>query len=571
MSRIIALLMSIIMTIFSALGIVPTTNPVTEEEWIVIVVNAYGIVGDDYLTAAIEFGVLDGLDYDAAAYATNRFINTTLENVSSVELDQLLPDNNRRADYNKAIAVLQIAIELCNNQPVTEDPEVDVDTQKGVTDLSNLDYSVVGDKLVYPANSFNLKVGAKFIAGANEYNISGAAYVVKGVDYIDGYAIVTVETLPIEEAVAAIDFEGSVDVNLDQATVVDGQGEVITKELEVAGQGFIKDKAGELIDKTKAAAVDFLKNPSIKFTIKGFKVKAAYSGGRVDVSIAGGVADGVTVEKYYSLTNITADAKYDANLAQLDIKEAYLKLNYDLVETTVLEGSYAGSIVPDGGTFTSEGDTFMEKVKNNLQNLEFVKGGGIEVNVVTFDIPIGSTGLTVELNISLTISATGRIEIIVTSNETKGYEIINNRGRVIHESKVIDREYNICGDFQVTLGLNLSLTFLKQRIIDVGLDGGVGAYVTTAIFNVKTNKRTVSEVPLDVMVESASGFDDLEDLRFCADVQLYGILRVSVGQKSIIGKIGLKKTWTIYDRSNAVFVELHLENNGIVDHCSYAA
>ena len=572
MSRIIALLMSIIMTIFSAFGIAfPTTNPVTEEEWIVIVVDAFGIVGDDYLSAAINFGVLDGLDYDAAAYATNRFINTTLENVASVDLEQLLPNNNWRADYDKALIILQIAVELCNNQPISEEPEIEVDTQNGVADLTNLEYSVVGDKLVYPESKFKLKVGAKFIAGANEYNVSGAAYIVKGVDYVDGCAIVTVETLPIEETVAAIDFEGSVDVDLNQANVTDGKGNVIESEPEIAAQGFIKDKAGELIDKGKAAAADFLKNPQVSFKIKGFKIKAAYSGGRVDLSIGGGVADGVTVEKYYSLTNITADAKYNANLATLDIKEAYLKLNYDLVETTVLQGSYAASVVPDGGAFTTEGDTFLEKVKNNLQNLEFVKGGGIEVNVVTFDIPIGSTGLTVELNICLTISATGRIEIIVTSNETKGYEVINNRGRVIHESNIIDREYNISGDFQVTLGLNLSLTFLRQKIIDVGLNGGVGAYVLTSVFNVKTNKRTVSEVPLDVTVEAASGLDNLEDLRFCADVQLYGILRVSVGQKSLIGKIGLKKTWTIYDRSNAVFAELHIENKGIVDHCSYVA
>lgn len=571
MNKIIALLMSIIMTILSAFGLVTPTNPITEEEWIILVVNAYGIVGEDYLSAAINFGVLDGLDYDAAADATNRFVNTTLQNASSVDLEQLLPNNNRKADYNKAISILQLAIELCNNQPISEEPEVEVDTQTGVADLSNLDYSVVGGKLVYPDDSFKLKVGTKFIAGANEYNIAGAAYVVKGVDYVDGCAIVTVETLPVDQAVAAIDFEGSVNVNLDQAIAIDGQGKVIEKEPGIAAEGFVKDKVGGLIDKGKEAAIDFLKNPKISFNIKGFKVKAAYSGGRVDVSVGGNVADGVKVEKYYSLTNITADAKYDADLTILNIREAYLKLNYDLVETTVLEGSYAASIVPEGGAFTSEGETFLEKVKNNLQNLEFVKGGGIEVNVVTFDIPIGSTGLTVELNICVTISAAGRIEIIVTSNETKGYEIINNKGRVIHESKVIDREYNICGDFQVTLGLNLSLTFLKQRIIDVELDGGVGAYVTTIIFNVKTNKRTVSEVPLDVVVESASGFDDLADLRICADAQLYGILRVSVGQKSIIRKIGLSKTWTIYDRSNGVFAEFHIENKGIVDSCTYAA
>ena len=40
---------------------------------------------------------------------------------------------------------------------------------------------------------------------------------------------------------------------------------------------------------------------------------------------------------------------------------------------------------------------------------------------------------------------------------------------------------------------------------------------------------------------------------------------------SIIGKIGLSKTWNIYDRDNGTFAHLHIENSGIVDQCSYAA
>jgi hypothetical protein len=281
--------------------------------------------------------------------------------------------------------------------------------------------------------------------------------------------------------------------------------------------------------------------------------------------------DGVRVEKDYSLTNLKFDAKYNANLAKMDIKEAYLKMNYDLVETTVLEGSYAASVVPEGGSFTSEGANFLEKVKNNLSNLTLAEGSGIKVNIFTFDIPIGSTGLTVEMNVSLTLSANGRIEIIVTSNETKGYEIINNKGRVIHASTVYDRAFNISGDFRAVLGLDLSLTFLTYKIVDVEFSGGIGAYVLTKVFNVKTHATVTSEIPLDVAVEASSGLDDLADLRFCADVQLYGILGVSVGKNSIIRKIGLSKAWTFYDRGNGTFATLHIENSGIVDHCTYAA
>ena len=246
-------------------------------------------------------------------------------------------------------------------------------------------------------------------------------------------------------------------------------------------------------------------------------------------------------------------------------------MNYDLVETTVLEGSYAASVIPEGGTFTNEGDSFLEKVKNNLSNLTLAEGAGIKVPVFTTYFPIGSTGLTVKLEVSLSLTANGRIEIIVTSNQTNGFEIINNKGRVIHDSTVYDRSFNISGDFRAVLGLALGLTALNVQIVDVEVNGGIGAYVLTKVFNVKTHQVETSEVPLDVAVEAASGLDNLADLRFCADVQLYGILGVSVGQNSIIRKIGLSKSWSFYDRGNGTFASLHIENSGIVDHCTYAA
>ena len=574
MKRIIALILSALMSILSALGIVvPKDETFTEGEWVDIVVSEFGIINDAGAVAAAEdWGILDGVKFDADAYATNKFVNATIVNAAKEDVATGIANNGRKAKLSAALKALDAAVALRNNQVVSEIPQSDFVAQKGVADLSAAEYSVVDGKLVYAAADFDLSAGDKFIAGANEANVSGAAYEVKAVEIVDGAAIVDVEEIALEDAVAAIDFEGTVDADLNKAVVYDNKGELIENDAEIAGQGKIKDLAGNLIDKGKEAVADFLKNPKVSFSVKGFKVKAAYSGGRVALSVGGTIpSTSVYVEKNYDLSNIKFDAKYDANLAKLQIKEAYLKMNYDLVETTVLEGSYAASVVPEGGSFTSEGANFLEKVKNNLSNLTLAEGSGIKVNIFTFDIPIGSTGLTVEMNVSLTLSANGRIEIIVTSNETKGYEIINNKGRVIHASTVYDRQFNVSGDFRAVLGLDLSLTFLTYKIVDVEFNGGIGAYVLTKVFNVKTRQTVSSEVPLDVVVEASSGLDDLADLRFCADVQLYGILGVSVGKNSIINKIGLSKAWTFYDRSNGVFASLHIENSGIVDHCTYAA
>ena len=591
MKRIVALILSFLMSILGSLGIVIPSNDgiyVKQGEWLALVIEDFGIakqdveipytgVPNEYLDTvktAYGYGIItDGDKLDVYAYATNEFVAATILRASSADVKIDIPANGKKAKLADALEALSAAVKASNNKVVPATPQSDVIPQADVADLSGADYSVVGGKLVYAAADFKLAAGDKFIAGANEYNISGAAYQVKAVEYVDGAAIVDVADVALEDAVEAVDFEGSVNVDFDDAIVYDNNGNVVENDAEptVAGQSVIKDKAGELIDKGKEAAEEFLKAPKFSFSVKGFKVKVAYKDGDVVFSVGGNVMDGVYVEKLYQMSNIKVDAKYNANLAKLDIKEAYVKTNYDLVETTVITGSYAASVVPEGGSFTNEGDNFLEKVKNNLASLTLQPGGGQKIQIFKYEIPIGTTGLTVEMNVSLTLSVNGRIEIIVTSNETKGYEIINNKGRVIHESTVYDRAFNISGDFRAVLGLDIALTFLTFKIIDVEVSGGVGAYVLTKVFNVKTHAVTTSDVPLDVAVEASSDLDDLEDLRFCADVTLYGILSVSVGRNSILSKIGLYKTWNIYDRDNGTFAHLHIENSGIVDQCTYAA
>jgi len=366
--------------------------------------------------------------------------------------------------------------------------------------------------------------------------------------------------------VEAVDIEGTITPDLNKATVYGPNGELIQEAPEggvnVADVNWAKDLLDQGIDYAKGYVKDFLANPSISFSAGDVDIKAAYSGGRVSVGIAGNVADGVRIEKYWDLTNINFDTKYDANLAALKVKEAYVVMNYDLVETTVLTGSYAASVVPASGSFSNEG-SFLDQVKANLKDLTLVKGGGIKVDIFNFTYPVGPTGITLKLTISLTISAQGRVEIIVSSNETKGYEIINNKGRYISETTILDRLYNITGDFSIVLGLNFSIGVFGITLIDVDVKAGIGAYVQTKITNFRTNMTYNVEVPIDIALEVTTELESLADLKFTGYVELYGILRISVGENSILASIGLKKAWTIFDRSNGVFAKLEFDNDGI--------
>jgi len=604
--RIVSLIMSFLMTIMSTFfpGLFQdNTIGITNGDWLTLVVTEFGMEENTYSSTpyfdcvpadneyfdvvqiAFEWKiVLAGEITNINDYATNAFISKTLSRAATgIAISELnLPNDNSKASMADAIEALQAVHGLWADRAV-EETSAEFVAQAGVTDLSDIPYIVDDGKLIYAADKFNVAVGGKFIAGANAFNVSGAAYKVLAVDKADGLAFVTVEEVALEQAVKSIDFEGNVVPDFAKAEMRDQEGNVI-QNADVDGAEDAAAAGGvnivnDAINSAKDAISDFLANPQVSFSIKGFRVKLAANNvnyqdrsvARIDISIGGNVVDGVYAEKNYSLTNISYDAKYDANLAKLSINEAYLVMNYDLTETTVLRGSYAASVVPDEDVEFEEGADFLSKLKTNLGNLSLAKGGGIEVPIFSYTIPIGTTGLTVDMTVSLSISVSGRVEIIVKSSEVKGYEIINNKGRYISESTILDRYFNIQGDFQVVLGINLYLSFLGIRIVDVGFQGGIGAYVYTRVFNIITHYAEEANVPYDVVVEAATGLPNLDELRICSAIQLYGILRFSVGEKSIISKIGLSKTWTIYDRGNAVFAELYLVDGRLVDQLQYEA
>ncbi|MGN1168959.1 MAG: hypothetical protein ACI4RB_02465, partial [Acutalibacteraceae bacterium] len=172
-------------------------------------------------------------------------------------------------------------------------------------------------------------------------------------------------------------------------------------------------------------------------------------------------------------------------------------------------------------------------------------------------IPLGNTSLTVTLDFSVIIGVDGTMKLVVTSENTTGYEIINNKGRFIHEEEVIDREINAYGNFSVTLGFGVGLGILGYNVVDVAVEGGLGANVYATLKFVDANGDVITESTAQVAVDAVSAAVAGSDLDVDADlegeVNLYGILRVSVGQNSLIKKIGLSKTWTIFDQNNGVF------------------
>lgn len=592
MTKIISIIVSIIMLVMTSIfpGFVwPGTETVETGAFLEQVDEAFGylpgltvdtILGvepnNEYylaVSAAANNDVL--VDYetiDVTASVTPEFVATVLVNAAGVpvgEVNTVIENATSIKNVAKVSAAVEngiITLDVNNKlglgamsaDEVTAAIEKAVSLRGTFTEESNdlvlvdgvktvSDYTVDGDSIVVPAST-DIAAGDVYVVEQSDEIMTGAAYKAESVEVVGDTKVVTNSEVAIEEVIEKIDYEGTSDVDFATAMITDGNGEVLS-------DGYLDTNAISKDDIMKTLK----KLANVSFSVKGFKIKAKITDTGLNFSVSKSVCDGVTLSKAYELTNLTVDAKADMNVAKLNFNEVYLKFNYDLKDTTTISGSYAktfGEEVTSVGEKLS-GDSFWAKAVNNyvLSKLD-----STSIKLFTFTLPLGSTPLSITFDVLLNIDVNGRMEIVVVSEEMHGVEIINNKVSTINESTVVDRQANIYGQFELRLGLDVALGLYGYALVDVGVEGGVGAYVEAHAKYVDAEGNPVVQstltVPVDYLKELAAGANTEGEIDISGHADIYGILNVSVGNHSAIGKVGLKKTWTIFDRSNGVFASI---------------
>lgn len=585
MDKIISIIMAVVMLVVSSIMpgfVMPGTETLTVNEWLTAVNDAFGfnalqgITNSTDLEIAERFGVIvdydvDSLDLEAAV--STDFVATTLVNAADLSAteEELAEVSIRNANdlptYEKvatavakgvievnaigmvptyamekaeALAALDIAVDLRNNRTF-DGEEYAMSYVDGVKEV-DADFTADGNVLTF-AEETDLVAGDVFVAG-NEAFVA---------DVVDGNVVTTSE-VDAEEVIETVDYEGSFAPVLATAAITDGTGEVVSEGLDLAGLD--EDSLMDTINDALADANLIQKLANISFSIGGFKVKVKVTGNHsLYISIGKSLANGnVNILKEYELDNLKINAKFDADIKNLKFNEVYITSTYDLVDTTTFSGSYTASLIEKELGEGADAITFLDRVKGGLFDMA---EGETKIDIANFDIPIGNTSLTIGLNFSLVIGVDGYVKFIVTSENATGYEIINNKGRLIYEEEVLDNQIDAHGNFSICLGFGVGLGILGYEVVDVRVIGGLGANVYATLKFVDANGNVISEatenVAIDAVSAAVAGSDLDLDVDLVGEVNLYGILRVELGKDSLIGKIGLDKTWSIYDESNAVF------------------
>lgn len=589
-TKIISFIVSIIMLVMTSIfpGFVwPGTETVETGEFLAMVDKAFGYrvpdsqepvfglePGDEYydaVAAAAEYDVLVDFDtIDVFSATTTEFVATVLVNAAGLELVDTVTIANAEdfANAEKVATAVANGIICADTSGKVSTAAMSADDIAAAIivavglryipdDVKNIElvdgvktvdtYTVEDDAIIVDAAS-DLQVGDVYVLEQSDELLTGAAYQVEAIEVVDGQKVVTNSEVAIEDVIEKIDYAGTSDVDFSAAMIEDGNGEVIS-------DGYLDAQSISKEDVMKTLK----KLANVSFSVKGFKIKAKITDTGLDFSVAKSVCDGVTLSKSYSLTNLVVDAKTDMNVAKLNFNEAYLKFDYDLVDTTTISGSY-------GKVFGDEVATVGQKIESDKKIAELVNKyilsslDSTSIKLFSFTLPIGSTPLTVTFDVTLHLDVNGRMSIVVTSEEYHGVEIINNKVSLVNDSKVVDRQVDIYGDFSICLGLGVALGLYGYNLVDVAVIGGVGAYVEAHAKFVDAEGNVVVDstytVPVDYLVELAAGLDFEGNIDVTGHADIYGILKIAVGENSVIDKIGLSKTWTIFDRSNGVFASV---------------
>ncbi len=522
--KIISLILSFIMTL---LGIAPAAQPVdayTQAEWYALVADEFNLtykLDDDHnfdiaekdeyyevMQACYDWNVIVG-EYDAQAKVTNLLVAKSLAVAAGLEGAE---------------------------QP--DDKALDVAIDAGIVTVSVSFFGKVKEVVMSKADS-NIALKAAGLAYINDKkDVENKGYMETKSG--DEYALNSLALVPNSTGLTLQSADG---------TVID-ENEIKYLDYEARVNPFENPETAGV---NKQSILDDI---SVSFSIGDLDVSAGIKDGGFDVALGGSI-NGVYVEKSYELRNFDLYTKFEGDLENTDIKKSYILLDYDLKDTTEITGHYDWALdeieVPEG---TNDID-FLTRVQKNM--FEMKEGSDHEITVFTVDVAVPNCpAITIGITAKFVITFDGRVELVVTSTETRGLEISENKVRLINESESEDSALEMEARVEAVLGLYVDISIVEIVLVDVGIEVGLGVHVTV---NMTGGADTYTmEIPYDFLVDINFNLPNGDEMTFKANIKVYGIVTISIGENSpILDKLGLSKTWSICNEGNSTFINETIE------------
>lgn len=470
------------------------------------------------------------LTYDFLSKTIGNLINedNAFEYLKENNLIKKNTDKDDLVDEESKNKIIDKAVYIINNPEIEENNYID---EKDVDHIN--DYKLIENKL---------ETDKEYEEGDIVYLENDDIYK-KVVGIIDNKYIL--EDAGIEEIADNFEFSGSEYIDFNEA-------EVIPYAYETYESNYSNNNYELLASNRK------------KFSLEGFSVSYSINSSGIDARISKSIKDNFTLFFDIDLSNVKPVYKW--NYQDGDVKESFFKVNYKLTnEIGVSCGKYVRYYLDFRELDSS---SFLSSLKSSIKPKEDEVECNIPICTIKTPIPnVPSATLNIEVLAKIYVS--GKVEIVFYNNGAVGFESKNGKLRVINDTQK-DNDFIIGASARAVAGLNFNIEAASKRLMDIELDAGVRAAVTSTIhlYDEDGNKKEVeSDIPYAVLEEVSK---ENNDVKVCGDLSLNWVLDLEINtSKALLHKYGLTYKKEILNSNDQVFSNLtHIENWMFVKNCT---
>jgi hypothetical protein len=348
-----------------------------------------------------------------------------------------------------------------------------------------------------------------------------------------------------------------------------------TDEMELSGSSGLNFEEAEIITGDTGAAEIFSDDPFLEntasatrtrtFNVAGYQIVLKTGSGGVSAELSKELANSLKATGKLKMSGVNVDYRFFT--LKKDVNNAYFKVNLHTEESI---GVTAGPYKKIFGDFSkTEPLTFLSTLSSFLKSKTDMES--VEIPICKIRIPLeASTLVEVTVGLSLMLYASGKASLVLSQDNTVGFEMRNGVPRFIHDSD--HKETNsIKADTALTGKLTFALEALKTAIMDIGIETGAKAAVNTTVHLYdEEGGRTAASTNL-----SADAVDELSSgnprVLVCADLSAHLLLKIKINsRKTLAGKCGLHGDLNLMDEDSGVLFggPKHFENWHTVDACT---
>ncbi len=479
----------------------------------------YGVVSKDDIKEYLDYAFLKesicNLVEDQDFFSNKRLIKRRLKDDSLISEDE-------------ASLVIDEAVKLINNKEFKS--EYSIKEKEEVNYLNGYAYNnnylntdgdyKIGDYLFLEDDGLYKKVvGIK----DGEYHLDDVSF---------------------EEIIEELHLQDSFELDMDEAIDIPGG--------EIEDSAYINNDRDLLASrKTKS------------FKSKGYNISYNFSKSSINARISKNT-NGVNMFFDIAVSGIKPSYKWDYKGGKLN--DAYFKVSYKTVEEIGVSIGRYKNVYLD--LKNKDANSFLSAVKSITSKYDDEVEASIKICEIKTPIS-GIPTLYFNIDVLAKIYTSGKVEIVLANNKVSGFEIKDGNMRLINDNDR-DIDFKIGSTSKAVLGLNFNIQAIGKYLMDVELDAGVKASVSTTLhlYDSEGNHNVVSS-DLDY-----SAIDELSkennDVKTCGDISLNWLLEFRINtSKTLLYKLGFWYKKEILNEKNQILGnKTHIENFVLVDKCT---